>query len=193
MLFSLTSIVALLALSVSASSSDLTKRENNGVKYLGSQSATLSGGTRFGDLVFVSGQVPLINGTVVPGGIKNETAFVIDRVGAILAEGGSDWSKVLKVTVLLQGTFLMIWMKLTEDIRDLPAMNEVYAAMIPDPKPARAAFEVGNLPVLWVPFEPQDPVCWAPQRNIGRDRRWISICWLKERYPELILLAIAAV
>ena len=153
MLFSLTSIVSLLALSVSAtpfsaSSSDLTKRENDGVKYLGSQSATLSGGTRFGDLVFVSGQVPLINGIVVPGGIKNETAFVIDRVGAILAEGGTDWSKVLKVTVLLQGTFLIIWMTLTEDIRDLPAMNEVYAAMIPDPKPARAAFEVGNLPVL---------------------------------------------
>jgi len=73
MLFSLTSIVSLLALSVSATphssgSSDLTKRENNAVKYLGSQSATLSGGTRFGDLVFVSGQVPLINGTVVPGG-----------------------------------------------------------------------------------------------------------------------------
>jgi 2-iminobutanoate/2-iminopropanoate deaminase len=153
MLFSLTSLVSLLVLSVSAtpfsaSSTDLTQRENNGVRYLGSQSATLSGGTRFGDLVFVSGQVPLINGTVVPGGIKNETAFVIDRIGAILAEGGTDWSKVLKVTVLLQGTFLTIWMKLTEDIRDLPAMNEVYAAMIPDPKPARAAFEVGNLPVL---------------------------------------------
>jgi enamine deaminase RidA (YjgF/YER057c/UK114 family) len=88
-----------------ASSSDnsIAKRENDGVKYLGAQSATLSGGTRFGDLVFVSGQVPLINGTVVPGGIRNETAFVIERVGAILAEGGTDWSKVLKVTVLLQG------------------------------------------------------------------------------------------
>ena len=152
MLFSLTSITALLALSVtatpfSAGSSDLAKRENNGIQYLGSQSATLSGGTRFGDLVFVSGQVPLINGTVVPGGIKNETAFVIDRVGAILAEGGTDWSKVLKVTVLLQGELLALFV-LMQDIRDLPALNEVYAAMIPDPKPARAAFEVGNLPVL---------------------------------------------
>lgn len=108
MIFSLTTITALLALCVSAtplstSSADLAERENDGISYLGSQSATLSGGTRFGDLVFVSGQVPLINGTVVPGGIKNETAFVIDRVGAILAEGGTDWSKVLKVTVLLQG------------------------------------------------------------------------------------------
>ena len=85
----------------------LVTRENDksGIQYLGSQGGTLSGGTRFGNLVFVSGQVPLLaNGTVVPGGIKNETAYVIDRVGAILKEGGTDWSKVLKATVLLQGT-----------------------------------------------------------------------------------------
>lgn len=36
------------------------------------------------------------------------------------------------------------------DINDLAEMNEVYSAMIPDPKPARAAFEVGNLPVTLV-------------------------------------------
>lgn len=107
MLLSFNLITGLLALAVSATplqaSTEVAKRENHEIKYLGSQSAALSGGTRFGDLVFVSGQVPLINGTVVPGGIRNETAFVIDRVGAILAEGGTDWSKVLKVTVLLQG------------------------------------------------------------------------------------------
>lgn len=122
----------------------LVTRENDksGIQYLGSQGGTLSGGTRFGNLVFVSGQVPLLaNGTVVPGGIKNETAYVIDRVGAILKEGGTDWSKVLKATVLLQ------------DVRDLPAVNEVYAAMIPNPKPARAAFEVGNLPVFGISIE----------------------------------------
>lgn len=33
------------------------------------------------------------------------------------------------------------------DINDLAEMNEVYSSMIPNPKPARAAFEVGNLPV----------------------------------------------
>ena len=107
--FSLTFLLAVVASSVLASPSgheaptDLSARESNEIQYLGSQSSTLSGGTRFGDLVFVSGQVPLLNGTVVPGGIKNETAFVIERVGAILKEGGTDWSKVLKVTVLLQG------------------------------------------------------------------------------------------
>ncbi|KAK1925974.1 Endoribonuclease L-PSP/chorismate mutase-like protein [Papiliotrema laurentii] len=119
----------------------LAGRNSPAIQYLGSQSATLSGGTKAGDLVFVSGQVPLLNGTVVPGGIKNETAFVIERVGSILKEGGTDWSKVLKVTVLLQ------------DIRDLAEMNEVYAEMIPNPKPARAAFQVGNLPVFGISIE----------------------------------------
>jgi enamine deaminase RidA (YjgF/YER057c/UK114 family) len=99
----LTSISATPLASPESSPAVLSTRENNKIQYLGSQGTTLSGGTRFGDLVFVSGQVPLLNGTVVPGGVKNETAFVIERVGAILKEGGTDWSKVLKVTVLLQG------------------------------------------------------------------------------------------
>lgn len=108
MRFSFAFVSALLAVGATASpfssESKVVERENDSpIKYLGSQSSTLSGGTKYGDLVFVSGQVPLLNGTVVPGGIKNETAFVIDRVGQILAEGGTDWSKVLKVTVLLQG------------------------------------------------------------------------------------------
>lgn len=106
MRFSFAFVTALLASFAAAtpvvSDTSISTRENT-VEYLGTQSGTLSGGTKFGNLVFVSGQVPLINGTVVPGGVKNETAYVIDRVGAILAEGGTDWSKVLKVTVLLQG------------------------------------------------------------------------------------------
>lgn len=116
-------IASLIALSASLTSasplssslddpSRLVARENDKIQYLGSQGGTLSGGTRFGDLVFVSGQVPLLaNGTVVPGGIKNETAYVIERVGAILQEGGTDWSKVLKATVLLQGEYIRLWLK----------------------------------------------------------------------------------
>lgn len=152
MWFNLALIPALLAIGASATplaSSDvsLEARNNDKVTYLGSKGATLSGGTKFGNLVFVSGQVPILNGTVVPGGIKNETAFVLARIGDILKEAGTDWSKVLKTTVLLQGES-SIQAVLMSDVRDLPAMNEVYAATVPNPKPARAAFEVGNLPVL---------------------------------------------
>jgi 2-iminobutanoate/2-iminopropanoate deaminase len=183
MLFNLGLLTSLLAItSITASpltsnapSSSALERRNNDITHLGAVGKTLSGGTKFGDLVFVSGQVPLLNGTIVPGGIKNETALCIQRVGEILQEAGTDWSRVLKVTVLLQGksTFrhlfslealIMIGVVLMMscsyprsyslalvmamiDINDLAEMNEVYSAMIPDPKPARAAFEVGNLPV----------------------------------------------
>jgi 2-iminobutanoate/2-iminopropanoate deaminase len=111
MLFNLGLLTSLLAItSITASpltsnapSSSALERRNNDITHLGAVGKTLSGGTKFGDLVFVSGQVPLVNGTIVPGGIKNETALCIQRVGEILAEAGTDWSRVLKVTVLLQG------------------------------------------------------------------------------------------
>jgi enamine deaminase RidA (YjgF/YER057c/UK114 family) len=104
----LTSLLAITSITASpltsnAPSSSALERRNNDITHLGAVGKTLSGGTKFGDLVFVSGQVPLVNGTIVPGGIKNETALCIQRVGEILAEAGTDWSRVLKVTVLLQG------------------------------------------------------------------------------------------
>lgn len=101
MWFNLAFVPAFLA--VAASASPLDTRENDKITYLGSKGATLSGGTKFGNLVFVSGQVPYLNGSVIPGGIKNETAYVLARIGDILKEAGTDWSKVLKTTVLLQG------------------------------------------------------------------------------------------
>lgn len=106
MWFNLAFIPALLAIASASplsSETSLSARENDKITYLGSKGTTLSGGTKFGNLVFVSGQVPILNGTVVPGGIKNETAFVLARIGDILKEAGTDWSKVLKTTVLLQG------------------------------------------------------------------------------------------
>lgn len=43
------------------------------ITYLGSKGALLSGGALAQGLVFVSGTVPSLNGTIVSGGIKNET------------------------------------------------------------------------------------------------------------------------
>ena len=102
----LTSLLAITSITASpliSNAPSSLERRNNDITHLGAVGKTLSGGTKFGDLVFVSGQVPLLNGTIVPGGIKNETALCIQRVGEILQEAGTDWSRVLKVTVLLQG------------------------------------------------------------------------------------------
>jgi 2-iminobutanoate/2-iminopropanoate deaminase len=159
MLFNFGLLATLTALAsatpLSPASPALTSR-NQDITRLGSVGKVLSGGTSFGNLVFVSGQVPLTaNNTLVPGGIKNETALCIEKVGAVLKQAGTDWSRVLKVTVLMQGKFTALpkpeasrnLPAMFPDINDFAAMNEVYSAMIPDPKPARSAFEVGNLPV----------------------------------------------
>jgi enamine deaminase RidA (YjgF/YER057c/UK114 family) len=109
MLFNFGLLTTLLAAAASASplasSSNKLAERNQDITRLGSVGPVLSGGTVFGDLVFVSGQVPTVNNTVVPGGIRNETALCIQKVAAVLKEAGTDWSRVLKVTVLMQGAY----------------------------------------------------------------------------------------
>ncbi len=91
---------------------------------------------RAGDLLFVSGQLPLdpATGAFVPGGIKEQTQQCLKNLEAILTAGGSSIAQVVKVTVYLQS------------IGDFGAMNETYAEVFGESMPARAAFEVAALP-----------------------------------------------
>lgn len=91
---------------------------------------------RAGDLLFVSGQLPLdpATGAFVPGGIKEQTQQCLKNLEAILTAGGSSIAQVVKVTVYLQS------------IGDFGAMNETYAEVFGESTPARAAFEVAALP-----------------------------------------------
>ncbi|KNG50949.1 translation initiation inhibitor [Stemphylium lycopersici] len=105
------------------------------VTYLGTQGPILSSGawTSKG-IVYTSGTVPSLNGSIVAGGIEAQTAQVIKNIAAVLEEAGTSWDYVMKTTVFLA------------NMSDYSAMNEVYAAMLPTPKPARTAVEVGKLP-----------------------------------------------
>ncbi|KAF2435492.1 hypothetical protein EJ08DRAFT_645782 [Tothia fuscella] len=104
------------------------------VTYLGTQGPILSSGAVAKGLVYTSGTVPSLNGTIVVGGIKNETRQVIENIGLILEEAGTSWKYVLKTTVFLA------------NMSDYTAMNEVYRDLLPNPKPARSAIQVGKLP-----------------------------------------------
>ena len=64
----------------------------------------------------------------------NFQAQVIKNIGVILEEAGTSWDYVMKTTVFLA------------NMSDYSAMNSVYGAMLPSPKPARTAVEVGKLP-----------------------------------------------
>ncbi|MGP1610165.1 MAG: RidA family protein [Candidatus Cryptobacteroides sp.] len=87
-------------------------------------------------LVFVSGQLPIDpqTGAFPEGGIAAQTAQSLKNLGSILAEAGSDYSKVIKTTVFLA------------DMADFAAMNEVYSSFFNAPFPARSAIAVKELP-----------------------------------------------
>ncbi len=94
---------------------------------------------RTGDMLFTSGQVALnpASGQLIPGGITEQTAQVLENVKAVLAEAGLSMAQVVKTTVFLQS------------MADFAAMNEVYARYLAPEgvlAPARSTVAVAGLP-----------------------------------------------
>lgn len=93
---------------------------------------------RPGELVWVSGQVPVDLGTgaLVEGGVREQTALCLRHVAAVLAAAGAGLEHVVKTTVYLA------------DLRgDFAAMNEVYGHAFGASAPARATVGVAALPL----------------------------------------------
>jgi 2-iminobutanoate/2-iminopropanoate deaminase len=92
---------------------------------------------RWGDLLFLSGQVgidPLTN-KLVEGGVEAQARRVFANMAAVLAAAGLDLGCLLKTTVFLK------------DMAHFKAVNEIYAAHVPEPYPARSAVAVKELPL----------------------------------------------
>lgn len=95
-----------------------------------------SQGVRMGNLLFVSGQIPVdpATGNVVDGDIAAMTRRVLDNVRAVLAAAGASFDHVARTTVYLA------------DMNDFAAMNAVYAEYFASPAPARSTVQVARLP-----------------------------------------------
>lgn len=88
-----------------------------------------------GNLIFVSGQLPINAETgEMPSDIKAQTHRSIKNIIAILEEAGAFLDDVVKTTVFLA------------DMSYFTPMNEVYAEYFKAPFPARCAFAVKELP-----------------------------------------------
>lgn len=92
--------------------------------------------TRIGDLLFTSGQIPLIPETMalVDGDITAQAEQVMKNLLAILTAAGADAGSVVKTTCFLK------------DMNDFAAFNAVYANYFGDAAPARSCVEVARLP-----------------------------------------------
>jgi 2-iminobutanoate/2-iminopropanoate deaminase len=86
--------------------------------------------------LFTSGQVALDPGRaeLVLGGIVEQTTRALENLRAILTSAGSDFSQVVKTTVFLV------------DMADFTSMNEVYARVFGNHRPARSTVAVAALP-----------------------------------------------
>ena len=88
-----------------------------------------------GNLVFCSGQIPIIPASgELAQGLEAQAHQVFQNISALLSAAGSDISKVVKTTVFIK------------NMDDFAAINAIYAQYFTAPFPARSCVEVARLP-----------------------------------------------
>jgi 2-iminobutanoate/2-iminopropanoate deaminase len=92
---------------------------------------------RAGDWFVLAGQVPIdpSTGKLVEGDAAMQCRQVLANITAVLADCGATLRDVAKATVFVT------------DLADFATMNEVYAEMFGDHKPARSTVQVAALPI----------------------------------------------
>jgi len=97
------------------------------------QGMPFSGGFIAGNTLYVAGQQGPEPGGKLSGDIKSETTNTIAAIKKVVETAGFKMSDLVSVTVFVTS------------LDDVPKMNEVYKALMPDPKPARATVQVAGL------------------------------------------------
>ena len=97
---------------------------------------TYSQAVQTGNLVFLSGQIPLDPATmeVVDGDFEARARRVFENLKAVAEAAGADLDKVVKLTIYLT------------DLENFATVNSVMAEYFQEPYPARAALGVASLP-----------------------------------------------
>ena len=88
-----------------------------------------------GNLIFASGQIPIIPATgALAEGLEAQAEQVFTNIANLLEAAGSDMGHVVKTTVFIK------------DMNDFGAINAIYARHCQEPFPARSCVEVARLP-----------------------------------------------
>ncbi|NCF72297.1 MAG: RidA family protein [Gammaproteobacteria bacterium] len=97
---------------------------------------TYSQAIQAGNLVFLSGQIPLVPATmeVVDGDFEARARQVFENLQAVAAAAGGSLNDVVKLTIFLT------------DLDNFATVNSVMESFFEQPFPARAAVGVASLP-----------------------------------------------
>ena len=95
-----------------------------------------SQGIKVGNMVWLSGQVPLVPDTMqlIEGDISAQATQVFQNLSAVAAAAGCTLDNAVKINISLT------------DMNDFAAVNEVMATFLQEPFPARACVQVAALP-----------------------------------------------
>lgn len=90
-----------------------------------------------GDLLFVSGQLPInpATGKLIEGNMAEQTERVVQNLSAVANAAGADLAKIAKTTIFLK------------DLQDFAEVNGAYAKFFEDSPPARSTVQVAALPL----------------------------------------------
>jgi len=93
---------------------------------------------RGGDFVFCAGQIAIdpATGKLVEGNVETEARQVLANISAVLGDCGAAWTDVVKATIFLAGS-----------LDHFATVNECYAEVVGDHRPARSTFAVAALPL----------------------------------------------
>ncbi|MEM7363694.1 MAG: RidA family protein [Pseudomonadota bacterium] len=89
-----------------------------------------------GHTLYISGQIPLVpsTGELVGEDIAVQTQQVFDNLSAVATAAGTSLDHILKITLFLT------------DLNHFAVINDMMAARLQEPYPARAVVEVSRLP-----------------------------------------------
>ena len=97
---------------------------------------TYSQAVKVGDVVYLSGQIPLVpeTMTVIEGDFASKARRVFDNLSAVANAAGGSLDDVVKLNIFLT------------DLSNFGMVNEIMAEYFQQPYPARAAIGVASLP-----------------------------------------------
>ena len=104
------------------------KKVIGGPLIIGGRTLSLSKAIRAGDFIFLTGQIPMMNGEpMTTGTIEDQTRVILEDIKATLEEAECQMDDIVKS---------MIWLR---ERADFPGFNKIYGDYFPTEPPARSA------------------------------------------------------